>query len=177
MGNFNSIKLRIRVERDSPPYFNNDNLTANLKKKISIPTDLYSYLWDYYIPITSSIIISDALFCTSCISIEKLSKQYIHWFKKLNNTKKRCLQRLVKKSVPLPTFFSPHVLVPSCSLVQSLPHISTNFLIVWVISHRHYLLTSWRTNEDLAHSHSTSLFLYLLAILVTLNNKTVCLAV
>lgn len=37
VGNFNSIKLHIKVERDSPPYFNNDNLTANLKKKSLFP--------------------------------------------------------------------------------------------------------------------------------------------
>ena len=46
----------------------------------------------------------------------------------------------------------------------------------WVICHRHHLLTSQPTNEDLAHSYTTACFLYLLAILVTLNNKALFLA-
>lgn len=65
----------------------------------------------------------------------------------------------------------------SFSLVQSLSHICTDFLIAWVISHRHYLLTSQPINEDLAHSLSTSLSLHLLAILVALSHKALFLTV
>lgn len=96
--------------------------------------------------------------------------------KKLNDTEKKCWS---KKAFPCPVTClspSPSFQHAQLSICPELPCISTDFLIAWVISHRHHVLT-WPTNEDLAHSHIPSLFFYLSPVLVTLNNKALSLSV